>query len=132
MVLDSNQRWASAIQLELVDVLQEADLQVGSVVFETCQTARDVNDICDAPNISGLILFFAGQEREVLGLLRTVWNQSPHLDVMVVCESRHHDLMPVIMESGVSCVLNDVKNDVPIAQWCYRVLSGHVGSDDQV
>ncbi|MCR9201407.1 MAG: hypothetical protein NXI04_22410 [Planctomycetaceae bacterium] len=121
VLLDATHRWAGAISAELTASRDGTSAECGQVVFETCTTVRQVSDLCDAPNVAGLILFFAGFEREVLGLLRTIWNRRPGIPILMICERKHHDLIPVILESGVSCVLTDITSDLAIARWCLNI-----------
>lgn len=128
VLLDPTRRWAGAIQAELMSSLATANVSTGQIAIETCTTVREVSDLCDAPNVAGLVLFFAGCEREVLGLLRTIGRRCPGLPLLVICEQQHHDLVPVILESGVSCVLVDINHDLPIARWCQAALATGSGT----
>lgn len=124
LILDPSGRWAGPIQTQIMADLQPQARthQSGQITCETCTTVREINALCDAANVCGLILFFHGLEREILGFLRTVWNRCPHLQVLVVAESQHADLVPVLLESGVSQVLLDIHNDLPIARWALQTL----------
>jgi len=118
VLLDPTGRWAGAISAELTASMNRTAAACEQFAFETCTTVRQVSDLCDAPHVAGLILFFSGFEREVLGLLRTIWNRCPGIPILMICEQKHHDLIPVILESGVSSVLSDITSDLPIARWC--------------
>lgn len=124
VVLEPATRWAPAIGLEVAECLKRSQNQGRRVRFESCRATRDVLLLGEAASTVGLILFIQGMERDCLGLLRRLPNLTNRPDVLVVCETQHTALIPVILESGVSSVLMDVKNDVPIAEWCHKVVCG--------
>ena len=120
VVLDPSKRWASAISLQ---VQQERATHEAGVFFESCQTSREALLLCESANSVGLIVFLEGLERECLGLLRRLGTESNQPTVLVVGKSRHAELMPVILEAGVSAFLVDVENDIPIANWCASLVN---------
>lgn len=128
VVLEPDVKWAPAIELEVASQLK-ASGQSGVVAnFDSTSTTREVLMLSEAANTAGLVLLISGMERECLGLLRRLPNLTNRPTVLVVGETKHTELIPVILESGVSSFLLDVKNDIPIAEWCCRILCGDINT----
>jgi len=124
VVLDMSDRWAAAIRAQVNDRLRKCatGISVPCPVFEGCQSTREALLLCEAKNTVGAVLFISGIERECLNILARVacWSERPAL--LAVCSSQHEGLLPMLMESGVDSAMFDVENDVPVSDWCVRVL----------
>lgn len=127
IVLEKTERWMPAVAAEVYTALSSAVAQHGPrPVFESCTTAREAVLFGELQNTVGFILFMDQLERECLGVLARLGRLRRPLRVLVVATRRHADLVPVLMESGADAVLVDVADDVPIADWCLKVLTDRV------
>ena len=130
VVLDASGRWASAIHRETVQQLRQRGDSLDCVPeFQTCTTARDVLLCCEMRNTVGLILFADRTEKECLAALRGLLRRMQNLPVLLVGEDHHEELLPVMLEAGVQTALCNVKNDVPVGQWCAGILTRHSSAD---
>lgn len=119
VVLERSRRWAPAIATELNTFAGPA---LSRTLFESCSTAREAGHFLSLKNTVGVVLLLDGMERDCLGLLGRMARTNCVLPVLAVGTERHKDLTSVLMESGVQCVLLNIRDDVPVANWCRRVV----------
>ena len=97
--------------------------QTASLVFDAYATTKDVANAAQQANTAALIIFLDGMERECLTLLLRFVQTPRRPAILVIADEHHQELMPVLLESGVNCVLFNVVNDIPVAEWCLKQLS---------
>jgi len=123
VVLDADQRWSVPIATQVTNELAASKTLRGRPPdFEPCRTARDALLYCDQQATLGLILFVNGMERECLTLLGRLARLPLRPPILAICSTRQTELLPVLTEAGVTATLFDVVNDVPIADWCLKVI----------
>ena len=123
VVFDHSGRWTSAVSAEVAQRLAALKHQkANATVFEACDSARDVLLLSELRSTIGVVLFLSGLERECLGVLSRLAKQPRHRPILIIAERRHRDLLPVLLEAGSDTVLFDIKDDIPIADWCLRCL----------
>ena len=93
-----------------------------SDVIEDVVDAKSILLRAYQPNTRGVILFMSGLERECITLLGRLARRSPQPYVLAIGTEQHHELLPTLLESGADTVLFDVQNDIPVAEWCCRIL----------
>ncbi len=124
VVLEKSGRWTPAIAAEVHQRLDKTHQQAGqTLVFERCSSARDAIFLSELRNSRGLVLFLKGLERECLGVLSRLARLPLKRPILVIAENVHRDLLPVLLEGGADTVLFNVRDDVPIADWCLRCRS---------
>ncbi len=124
VVFEPTNLWTPAISAEVQERLAATDPQIRSTpVFDACHAARDVIMLAEVRSTVGFVLFLTGLERECLGILGRLARLPRQRPILIIAESVHRDLLPVLLEAGASTVLFDVKDDVPIADWCLRFLA---------
>lgn len=128
VVAGISERWAPAIHREVLNQMDRRNVLSDCVpVFEACITARDALLLCELRNTTGLILFASQFERECLSILGGLVRRQQSLPVLVICCQIHEELVPVMFEAGADTVLYDVRNDIPVGDWCVRILCRHSG-----
>lgn len=119
VVLDPSGKWAEPIRRQLAE-FNSVSTGLSDIQFESCGSSRDVLLLAELANTIGLILFLDGMETDCLNLLRRLQHQGPA--ILGIGTDAHKPLIPVLVESGLSMVFTEVKNDIPIARWCHNVL----------
>ena len=117
VVVDKSERWSPAISAEVWSRSLKQNVR-----FEACDSTRDAQLYLEMKNTVGLILFLNGVERESCSLLGKLFRLPSLLPVMLVAEDRHRAIVPVLLEAGAMGVLFNVRDDIPIAEWCCRIL----------
>jgi len=126
MVVDRSGRWSSAVAAQVRHKLHDAGsraLEMGTFVFDTCATTKELASIAQQVNTAGLVIFLDGLERECLTFLRRFLQAPRRPAILIVADERHQELMPVLLEADVDSLLFNVVNDVPIAEWCLKLMS---------
>ncbi len=125
LVVDRSGRWPSAIAAQVRGTLHDRAggcPASGSIVFDSFTTTKNLASVAQQINTAALIIFLNGLERECLTLLRRFVQAPRRPAILIVSDEHHQELMPVLLESGVDCLLFNVVNDIPIAEWCVRLL----------
>ena len=123
IVLEPSGQWAPAVALQTAEILRnDSEFRGRPPEFENCETARDVTLFCEHDSTVGLILFLEDVERDCLSLLGRLARLPLRPPILAVCKSQHRELFPTLSEAGVDTALFDVVNDIPIAEWCVRIL----------
>ncbi|MEQ9408131.1 MAG: hypothetical protein RIK87_10420 [Fuerstiella sp.] len=153
VIIDPTARWASAISAEITQRLQhpsavaaeplpkhsassdrasqitvsgqESGRRRQPPMLESCRSTRDALHFCELENTVGIVLFLNGLERDSLGLLGRLARLPRQLPLLVVAPEHHSALLPLLMEAGADGVLFDVRHDIPVADWCLRILQRH-------
>ncbi|MEO1983505.1 MAG: hypothetical protein ABGZ24_23590 [Fuerstiella sp.] len=125
LVVDRSGRWPSAIAAQVMDKLRDRTgdgRNDGSIVFDSFTTTKDLASVAQQINTAALVIFLDGLERECLTLLRRFVLAPRRPAILIVAAEHHQELMPVLLESGVDSLLFNAVNDIPIAEWCLRLL----------
>ena len=125
LVVDRSGRWSSAIAAQVIDKLRDragVRPDSGSIVFDSFTTTKDLASVAQQNNTAALVVFLNGVERECLTLLRRFVHAPRRPAILIIADEHHQELMPVLLESGVDCMLFNAVNDIPIAEWCLRLL----------
>ncbi|MCP4782426.1 MAG: hypothetical protein GY903_05195 [Fuerstiella sp.] len=135
LVVDKSGRWPPAIAAQVMEQLRDrtgGDQDGGSIVFDSFTTTKDLAPVAQQINTAALVIFLDGLERECLTLLRRFVLAPRRPAILIVADEHHQELMPVLLESGVDSLLFDVVNDIPIAEWCLRLLPNRSYSGNAV
>jgi hypothetical protein len=126
LVVDQSGRWSSAIAAQVSEKLQDirsGSQEFGKIVFDSYPTTKGLAPVAQQVNTAALVIFLDGLERECLTLLRRFLTAPRRPATLIIADERHQELMPVLLESDVDTLLFNVVNDVPIAEWCVRLMS---------
>ncbi|MDG1895829.1 MAG: hypothetical protein P8J37_13060 [Fuerstiella sp.] len=126
MVVDRSERWASAMSAQVTEKLHDSvgDAPgIGNIVFDSYPTTKDIASVARQINSVALVIFLDGLERECLTLLRRFVTAPRRPAILIIADECHQELMPVLLESGVDSLLFNVVNDIPVAEWCLRLMS---------
>ena len=127
LVVDRSGRWPSAIAAQVMDTMRHSAggcQDSGSIVFDSFTTTKDIASVAQQINTAAVVVFLNGLERECLTLLRRFVQAPRRPAILIVADEHHQELMPVLLESGVDCLLFNAVNDIPIAEWCVTLLLG--------
>lgn len=80
-----------------------------------------------AGRVLGLILDLRSHSRESLGLLRQLLRESLRPAVIAVGDESHREMTGLLLEAGCTALLVAEPFDLPIADWCQRVIRHHRG-----
>lgn len=118
-ILDPSGLWAPAVSRELSE---RWDHRPGTPQVFGWKKSTQLQAGIDPRTSQGLILFFAGIEKECLSILSRLMTEAYQCPLAAVLNRQHHDLVPVLIESNIKSVIMEPANDVPIADWCLAVF----------
>lgn len=73
--------------------------------------------------VLGLILDLRSRSRESLGLLRQLLRESVRPAVIAIGNESHRELIGLLLEAGCTTLLVAEPLDLPLADWCERVIN---------
>lgn len=111
--------WAPTVSRELAERWNN---RTGTPRVTGWGKSRQFQTGIDPKTSQGLVLFFAGIEKECLSILSRLMDDPQECPVVAVLSSHHRDLVPVLLESNVTSVIMEPVNDVPIADWCLAMF----------
>lgn len=127
-LLDPSERWAPAICRELASRWGD---RAGSPAVVGCQNSKQLQTALASSTSRGLLLFFEGIEKHCLAILGRLIDAPTSTPIAAVLRGEHSDLIPVLLESGVTSIIMEPVNDLPMADWCLAVIDTKNPSPEQ-
>lgn len=118
-VLDPSEQWAPAISRELASRWGD---RPGIPSVSNWQNSKQLQSGMKIDSAVGLVMFFEGIEKHCLAILGRLMDSRTSVPIAAVLRNQHIDLSPVLLESGVTTIIMEPGNDVPIADWCFEVM----------
>ena len=121
LVLENGERWTPAISRQLKESVKAANIPI-SVGVERVPDVRSLLKQSQQATTPGVILFLESRERECVTAISRISQLTSHPFVLAVGSGKHQELLPVLLESGICTPLFDIVNDVPVVEWCIKVV----------
>lgn len=117
-VLDPSEVWGPAICRELAARWKD---RAGFPSVVGSQNPKQLQQNLKSSTPEGLLLFFEGIEKHCLAIIGRLMDDPKDLPIAAILNREHRDLIPVLLESGVTTVMMEPINDIPMADWCLTI-----------
>lgn len=102
------------------------ELPLQTVCRPVVSTKVAISEIATG-RVLGLILDLRSRSRESMGLLRQLLREPMRPAVIAVGDDSHRELTGLLLEAGCTALLVAEPFDLPLADWCQRVIRHHRG-----
>lgn len=118
-LLDPSGIWAPLVSLEIADRWGN---RIGVPRVTGIGDSRQLLAGNSIRTAEGLILFCDQIEKECLSVLSRLMDLGSVCPVAAALKEHHRDLIPVLLESGVTSIIMEPTSDVPLADWCLAIF----------